>query len=279
MPAARTHSITVEDGAQIAGRVHGDGPNLVFVHGAMEDGDSVWGELVPLLSGVFTCYLMDTRGFGSSSDHPDVTPPRLARDVAEYAQSVGGLVGVVAESGGCMWALGAAAETNVIAALALHEPVVLEAQTEAEAEGFQQIIAEMKEPAAGGRPTEAARIFFESALNEDEQATLFAGTYLEESARYVESQLREFDQLGHPDGYSPTDPLVLAQVRASMLLLSGSRSALSDWMKRGIYHLRTHAPDVSVIELEGSGHGGPILAPQPIAEALRDFFGRTLRSS
>jgi pimeloyl-ACP methyl ester carboxylesterase len=119
----------------------------------------------------------------------------------------------------------------------------------------------------------------ESAPNDDEQEILFSGDYLEESARYVPAQIQEFDQLGHSDGYSPTDPSVLERVKARTLLLMGSRSALSDWMKRGIRHIRAHVPDVSVRELEGSGHAGPIVAPQPIANALRDFFAPTLRSS
>jgi pimeloyl-ACP methyl ester carboxylesterase len=133
MPTSRTHTITVDDGAQIAGRVRGEGPNLLLVHGALEDGDSVWGELAFLLEDRFICHLMYVRGSGSSSDHPDVRPQRLARDVGGYARSIGGPVGVVAESGGCMSALGAAAETDVIGALALHEPVVLEVQTDEEA--------------------------------------------------------------------------------------------------------------------------------------------------
>jgi pimeloyl-ACP methyl ester carboxylesterase len=279
MPAARTHSITVDDGTQIAGRVSGEGPNLLFVHGALEDGDSVWSELVPLHMDRFTCYLMDVRGFGSSSDHNDVRPQRLAQDVAAYSRSIGDRVGVLAESGGCMWALGAASETDAITALALHEPVVLEVQTEEEEAGFEQTIADMKEAAARLKLTEAARIFFETALNDDEKAILFARNYLEDSARYVPSQIRQFDQLGLSDGYSPTDPSALQQVTAKTLLLGGSHSALHEWMERGIRHIRVHVPDASVHELEGSGHAGPILAPQPIADALRDFFDEALRSS
>jgi pimeloyl-ACP methyl ester carboxylesterase len=59
------------DGVRIAGRVDGHGPPLVLVHGAVADGESEFGALVPLLTDRFTCYRPSTRGRGYSDDHPD----------------------------------------------------------------------------------------------------------------------------------------------------------------------------------------------------------------
>jgi hypothetical protein len=42
------------DGTEIVGRVVGDGPPLVLVHGAIGDGEFAWTELLPHLTDRFT---------------------------------------------------------------------------------------------------------------------------------------------------------------------------------------------------------------------------------
>jgi pimeloyl-ACP methyl ester carboxylesterase len=46
----RIHRATTDDGVEIAGRVHGDDPPLVFVHGALGDGETAEEPLLPLLT-------------------------------------------------------------------------------------------------------------------------------------------------------------------------------------------------------------------------------------
>ena len=50
------------DGTEIAGRVLGQGPPLVLVHGGWGDGEVAWEALLPHLTDRFTCYLPSTRG-------------------------------------------------------------------------------------------------------------------------------------------------------------------------------------------------------------------------
>ena len=87
------------DGTEIAGRVQGQGPPLVLVHGAIGDGDSAWEALLPHLTDRFTCYLPSTRGRGLSGDNPDHSPPRLEEDVTAFVDSIGEPVCLVGWSG------------------------------------------------------------------------------------------------------------------------------------------------------------------------------------
>jgi pimeloyl-ACP methyl ester carboxylesterase len=113
------HRVTVDDGAELAGHVYGQGPPIILIHGALEDGEKLWLEVTEHLCDRFTCFLMDMRGAGMSDEHPDLSPQRQVRDVVAFAESVGGPVGVFGESGGAMWTLGAAAHSEAIAPLLL----------------------------------------------------------------------------------------------------------------------------------------------------------------
>lgn len=44
----RIHRATSDDGTEIVGTFQGDGPPLVLVHGAMDDGTLQWEPAVPL---------------------------------------------------------------------------------------------------------------------------------------------------------------------------------------------------------------------------------------
>jgi pimeloyl-ACP methyl ester carboxylesterase len=100
------HAAVAADGTEIVGRVVGQGPPLVLVHGAVADGESEWADLVPLLAGRFTCYLPSTRGGGLSGDHPDHSVDTRVDDVVTYVESIGKPASMLGVSGGGMLALG-----------------------------------------------------------------------------------------------------------------------------------------------------------------------------
>ncbi|WP_317175810.1 alpha/beta fold hydrolase [Halomontanus rarus] len=74
------HRIVSADGTEIAGRMHGQGPPLVLVHGGLGDGETSWESLLPFLADRFTCYTMSARGWGLSSQHSDHSPERLVEE-------------------------------------------------------------------------------------------------------------------------------------------------------------------------------------------------------
>lgn len=79
MTEDRIHRTRSDDGNEIAARVHGDGPPLVFVHGGLGDDQLGWASVVPWLTGQFTCYTMSTRGRGAErAQHRVLARPHRA---------------------------------------------------------------------------------------------------------------------------------------------------------------------------------------------------------
>ena len=123
--AGRVQVAISADGTEIVGRVRGQGPPIVLVHGALGDGEVAYEALVPHLADRFTCYTPSTRGRGLSGDNPDHSPPRLQEDVTAFVDSIGEPVCLVGWSGSGAWVLGAAANSDSVAAVAIYEPGVI----------------------------------------------------------------------------------------------------------------------------------------------------------
>src|SRR5215216_1048823 len=123
--AGRVQVAISADGTEIVGRVRGQGPPLVLVHGALGDGEIAYEALIPHLADRFTCYTPSTRGRGLSGDNPDHSPPRLQEDITAFVDSIGEPVCLVGWSGRGAWVLGAAAHDDTVAAVALYEPGVI----------------------------------------------------------------------------------------------------------------------------------------------------------
>lgn len=117
----RAHHTITSDGVILGATVHGQGPPFVLVHGIESDGHLCWQEVLPHLTGRFTCHLLNNRGRGLSGDHPDLSIPRMAQDVVGYVASLGEPVGLVGESFGGNLALIAAAQSNAVDAIVKHE--------------------------------------------------------------------------------------------------------------------------------------------------------------
>lgn len=122
--AAATREVQVPDGARLAVTVLGDGPPLVMVPGSLQPGAA----LLPLaaqLTGRYTCWLVDRRGYGASTDAPDGTPYDVRTeyaDVAAVTAAAGAGATVFGYSFGAVCALGAAAVAAPPQRLVLFEP-------------------------------------------------------------------------------------------------------------------------------------------------------------
>lgn len=76
--------------AEIYYETHGDGPPLVCLHNFSANGRSRFTPLLPILTRHFTCYLVDLRGHGrSTNDTNDWTKERFSRDIIELCDSIG----------------------------------------------------------------------------------------------------------------------------------------------------------------------------------------------
>ena len=269
----RIHRVVSADGTDIAGRVRGQGPPLVLVHGRPHDGDIAWQALLPHLTDRFTCYLPSTRGRGLSRDNPDHSPPRLQEDFNAFVDSIGEPAFLAGWSTGAAWALGAAAHNaSSVRAVAVYEPTVIPVMPDDERASLGAMVEQMGVAAGEGRLVHAARAFHAWLGSDDEIAALGAD-YFERGAAVVPATLRSIQQGMSYQGPQSTDPEVLANVTAPVLLLRGQQTLRGTFYADSEQYVAQHVADPRVREpLPGLGHWAPLLAPELIAKELTSFL-------
>lgn len=272
MSDERVHRAKSGDGTEIAGRVHGQGPPLVLVHGALPDGDMAWEAMVPHLSDRFTCYLPSLRGRGLSEASRDHSPPRLVEDVTAFVDSIGEPAFLVGWSAGVPWSLRAAARGGAVIAVAGYEPTIVPLMRGDEAARRDAMYRQLGKAAAESRLADAARAFHALVCNENELAALDAD-YFERCAASVPALLQAAQQGASYEGPQSTDPEALEAITAPFLLLRGRDTELDTFYTETERYIASHVLDPHVgPPLPGLGHLGPLLAPEPIAKELVSFF-------
>ncbi|WP_165977386.1 alpha/beta fold hydrolase [Nonomuraea diastatica] len=276
MTTQRTHHVTTADGVTIGGTVHGHGRPLVFLHGGIGDGDLDWGRLLGHLTGRFTCHLPSMRGRGLSGDHPDLSPGRQVDDILAYVDSIGRPTGLVGWSAGANLALGAAARSDAVDAVALVEPAMRGQMDEQEQALIGRAVARMGELAAEGDFTAAVRAFAGGPFNDEEIAAAEDAGYFEATGRYVPHLLNLLRQVMAYEGPTAEDPAVLSTISAPVLVLHGSDTR--PFYPAGARHVAGHIPHARVGEIPGAGHAAPLTHPEALATTLAEFFGAPRRS-
>jgi len=266
----RTHHVTTSDGVTLGATVHGQGPPLVFLQGAVGDGDLDWRAVLPHLTDRFTCHLPSMRCRGLSGDHPDLSIPRLTEDVITYLDSIGEPTGLVGWSLGASLALIAAAQSNVADAIAPFEPAMMGLMDEQERAVMGGAVARMGEQAEAGDLTAAVRAFLGWPFTEDEIAVADRTGYIEAAGRYVPSLLSFFEQATASDSPEVDEAAVLAEISVSVLALKGSDTR--PFFADSVRYVAEHAPKARVYEIAGAAHTAPMTHPELVAEALAEFF-------
>jgi pimeloyl-ACP methyl ester carboxylesterase len=262
------------DGTAIAARVHGQGPPLVLVHGGLGDGEVGWRFLLPQLADAVTCFCMSTRGRGLSADHPDHTLGALTSDVVAIAEAVGEPVGLVGWSLGGTLALGAAATSSAVSAVAVYEPGVFDVHNEVNPAASAEKAGAVGEAVADGRFADGARALIGDVATDEELAALAAGDAFEAWAPNMPVSLHGVRAVLAglaAGGSSPTAASELANVTVPVLYLHGTDTP-TNWYVDGARHVARHAADVRVAAVPGVGHFAPMLAPQAVVDALLRFF-------
>ncbi len=272
MTDTRIHRALSTDGTEIAGRVLGDGPALVLVHGGIGDGETAWDAMLPHLTDRFTCYLPSTRGRGLSADDPDHSPQRLEDDVTAFVDSIGEPVYVVGWSGSGAWILGAAARCDAVAAAAVYEPTLIPLMAEDDLAETLGTMQQVGAAAADGRLVDAVRVFASWICTEEETAALTRTSFADVWAARVPAMLRFVQQDGSYEGPRSTDPEALARVTVPVLVLMGQRTRLRRFFNAAAEFIGQHVADSQVWELPGAGHFAPVLAPESVADELITFF-------
>jgi pimeloyl-ACP methyl ester carboxylesterase len=272
MTDTRIHRALSADGTEIVGRVVGDGPALVLVHGGIGDGQTAWDAMLPHLADRFTCYLPSTRGRGLSADHPDHSPPRLEDDVTAFIEGIGETASVVGWSGSGAWVLGAAARSDAVAAIAVYEPTVIPLMDEADLAETMGTMQQVGAAAADGRLVDAVRIFTSWICTDSERAALAQTGFDGVWAPLVPAMLRFVQQDGAYDGHRSTDPEALAGIAVPALVLTGQQTRLRPFFSAAAEFIAQHVAHSQVWELPGAGHFAPVIAPESVADELITFF-------
>ncbi len=271
--AGRVQVAISADGTEIVGRVRGQGPPLVLVHGGWGDGEVAYEALVPHLADRFTCYTPSTRGRGLSGDNPDYSEHRLIQDVVAFIDTIGEPVNLMGWSG-IGPPLGAAAQSSAVSALALFEGYVPAVAEEADLAGLGATIERTGLAAAEGRLADAARAFAPFVLTGSELAAV-DGDFFERWGRSIPAMLQYFQQNPSQEGTRPDDPEQLAKISAPVVALWSSETTRSTWVSKSALYLAEHVADGYVRELAGCGHFAPLVAPELLAKELTAFFEST----
>lgn len=270
MTNQRTHYVSTSDGVIIGGTVHGQGPPLVLVQGAVGDGDIDWNRVVEHLAGQFTCHLPNLRGRGLSGDHSDLSPDRQVHDILTYIESIGEPTGLVGWSGGANRALAAAAQSDAVIAVAPYEPGILSLMDEQLQAVVGDAIARAGDLAAEGKLAAAVRAFLSGPFfNNEESAVAEDAGYFEAAGRYVTNLLNLLQQdMEHGD--PAADPTVLGAISAPVMVLLGSDT--KHFFLTSAEHVGDHVPNARIEQIPGAGHAAPLTHPGALAEALTEFF-------
>lgn len=272
MTGEQVHRAISADGTQIVGRMLGRGPALVLVHGGIGDGEVAWESMLSHLADRFTCYLPSTRGRGLSSDNPDHSAQRLEEDVTAFVDSIGEPAYLFGWSGGGPWALGAAARTSSVAAIAVYEPAVPSVMQGRDLADTLAAMQQVGMAASNGQSLEAIRAFAEWICTEPEIAALEQLDFYERWADRIPAMLRFLQADAADRGPRSTDPEMLRTINVPLLLLRGGQTHLGTWFADAERHVAQHVADVRVRELPGIGHFAPLVAPERIATELKSYF-------
>lgn len=251
----RVQVVISDDGTKIAGRVHGQGPPLVLVHGGLGDGEFAWRFLLPFLVDRFTCYAMSTRGRGLSGDNTDHSHERQFEDVAAFAKSIGEPVGVFGHSAGARWVLGGAAHAAVdVRGVALYEPPFpVTDRLRLDDERYGRVRAAVAE----NRLTDAVRLAISEVigLNDDEQAIFSVPPGSEIAEANIRVAAKELSEIS-----LPLDDAILGHLTMPVLVMQGGLSG--DHFKESVRHLDERLDHAVPVEVAGAGHIGPVTAPK-----------------
>jgi pimeloyl-ACP methyl ester carboxylesterase len=265
-----TTEVASKDGTRIAFEVSGDGPALILIAGALSDRAS-HARLVELLAPEFTVFNYDRRGRGASGDTPPYAIEREIEDLDAIIDTAGEPALLYGSSSGGNLALQAALRRLKITGLALWEPnfIVDRSRPPLPAD----YVEHLRELVSAGRRGEAVEYFMTAAVG---MPTEFVASMRDApfwSAQGTLAHTLAYDGAVVGDNMcgEPLTAEPWASLAVPTLILDGGTVP---WMSAGADALANVLPIARRRTLAGQTHD---VAPQPVAEAVTDFFGTGAR--
>jgi pimeloyl-ACP methyl ester carboxylesterase len=255
-------TVTSTDGTAIAFDRLGDGPPVVLVSGGSTD-RTANAPLATQLASDFMLLNYDRRGRGPSGDTPPYAVEREIEDVAAVIDAAGGTAFLFGTSSGAALALDTVASGVPVKKLALWEPpYILDDAMRPPADGVQQYETMLSE----GRRGDAVEYFMRQVVGLSDEFVAQARN---------EPFWPQVEALAHT---LPYDARVMADyslpaeraasVTVPTLVLIGGASF--PFVRETGEALAAALPAGEIRTLPDQTHD---VAPEPLAAALRDFFG------
>ncbi|MDQ2051289.1 alpha/beta hydrolase [Natronolimnohabitans sp. A-GB9] len=245
---------------------HGDGPDLILLHGGMAPRE-YWNPIFPHLDG-YTVIVPQRPGFGTCLDGPTETSADEVLDreieyVRKLVDAVDGDPILFGHSYGALTAIEAATDVPVASVVA-YEPAILpdDYRTEADLADRMQTLIE-----AGNR-RKAVKRYIEQVLHPDGIDDLDA--WLTEwpawpecvdLAEEVVRMNRAVEQYQLPNSFD---------VAAPVLMLAGTDGP--DFLRESARTTHELLPNSRLVEFDSVGHGGPAEAPELISAEVDSFL-------
>jgi pimeloyl-ACP methyl ester carboxylesterase len=259
--------VVSRDGTPIGYFSSGEGPPLVLVHGLLGD-HSRWQALRPYLEPHFTIHAMDRRGRGASGDAAEYAFEREFEDVAAVVNAVAGesgaAVNIFGSSGGALFSLGAALQTDKIHRMALFEPPLRYVTQLLPGALLERLDALLAQGDHEGVLVASYRAIV--GLSDEQIEHLRAQPSWQGRIAAAHTVPRE---LRSASNYSFSWEQV-KNIRVPSLVLVGSETPHA--YRRSAEDMVYLLLDSELIILAGQGHGAEMFAPQLVAEPLVAFL-------
>jgi pimeloyl-ACP methyl ester carboxylesterase len=255
--------VTVEtvistDGTRIACWCSGEGPPLVFLHGAAID-HREFSSLAPWLEPHFSVWAVDRRGRGASGDGPEYAIEREFEDLAAVVDAIGAEVNIVGQSYGATVALGALPLVPNMRRAVLFDP---RANVGGDVSSWAD---ELDAMLAAGEHGEILMKIYRAVLPEMADSYR-ASPEFEPDLSMAHTIPRE----SRTNDYRPFDPRPYAAVDTPVLFLTGSASAPE--FHRTIEAAHAVLPNSKVTVLAGHDHVAIWKAPELVARHIIEFL-------
>lgn len=259
-----------DDGTRIGFTKVGSGSiPLVLVHGALASGES-WMEVAEALAEHCTCYVMDRWGRGGSDDRAEYSIDREVEDISAVLQAAGPDAYLLGHSSGAIYALETALRSPIVG-LILYEPPL---------HGFYGRFAEdvwepLRVAAEEERFDDVVSVFLadEAELPDSEITALRETPLWDDMVALAPHSVREWAALIHER--PPVERY--RDVAVPTLLLAGSETTTHPSF--ATEDLKDTLLDARIALLEGQGHLANRMAPDSVAQAVKEFcLDRTERS-